>query len=211
MITGYDPTLDDRLKEAEQAEAELARLKPLADEAPHLRQAFAKAQTAAERSQRRTEAMEEARKAAVLATQRQKLVPDFLDAASRRVKELYTLLKEIDRHRQDALQALAIVDRVDYEVEVEESASSDRDARGMDYILAARHGDAKVVQLLESMDPEFSYLRDCALEEPIHRDLAKFVMAHAIPKNSPANHKPAPGLPTHQEPVAPSGPAEATA
>ena len=37
MLTGYDASLEGRLKLAEQAESEVTRLQPLAGEAPQLR------------------------------------------------------------------------------------------------------------------------------------------------------------------------------
>ena len=188
MLNGYDTSLEKRLEQAEQAEVELAKLEPLAAEAPQLRQAKAKAKLAAERGSKRSKALEEAKKAAQSATEMQKLVPDFLSVAAKAVKELYTVLREIDGHRQATAQALTLVDRVDYDIEVEESeareVSMDRDPRGLAYALAAHHGDSKINKLLEEMDPGFSCLRDCYLEEPLNRDLANFVVAHAVHKSS---------------------------
>ena len=187
MLNGYDTSLQKRLEQAEQAEAELTRLEPLAAEAPQLREAKAKAKLAAERASKRSTAMGEAKQAAKSATEMQKLVPDFLSVAAKAVKELYTVLREIDGHRQAAAQALTLADRVDYDIEVEESeareVSKDRDPRGLAYALAAHHGDTKVNKLLGDLDPEFSYLRDCYLEEPLNRDLANFVVAHAVQKS----------------------------
>ena len=53
------------------------------------------------------------------------------------------------------MEALAIADRVDYDIELEEGEeherSLDRDTRGLAYALAARHGDAKVKQMLDEL------------------------------------------------------------
>ena len=194
MVYSSDTSLEQRLREAERAESELVRLKPLAEAAPQLREAKAKAELTAERSRRRTASLEEAKKSAAAASEKQKKVPEYLEVASKAVKDLYTILKEIDRHRQAASHSLALVDRVDYDIEVEESEarelSMDRDPRGLAYVLAARHGENKVAHLLDELDPGFEYLRDCHLEEPINRDLANFVLSHAVHRPAP-NPKPA--------------------
>lgn len=201
MLNRNDPSLENRLEQAEKAEAEVAKLESLAAQAPQLREAKAKANLAAERHTKKTSAMEEARKAAESAAEMQKLVPEFLNVAAKAVKELYSVLKEIDGHRHDAVQALTIVDRVDYDIELEEGeareVSMDRDPRGLAYALAAHHGDNKIHKLLEELDPEFGYLRDCYMDEALNRDLANFVVAHAVQKS------PAPAPKPEQKPAMP--------
>ena len=185
-MNGSFTTLETRLQQAEEAEAELERLEPLAAEAPQLREQKARMELAEERRQKRDTAMQAAKKSAESAAEMQKLVPEFLGTASTAVKELYTVLREIDAHRQAASQALAVVDRVDYDVEVEKGEeherSMDRDTRGLAYALAAKHGDVKVRQMLEEIDPEFNFLRDCYVGEQLQRDLADFVIRHAVQK-----------------------------
>ena len=44
MLSGFDSSLDSRLREAEEAEEELLRLQPVAEEAPKLRLEKAKVQ-----------------------------------------------------------------------------------------------------------------------------------------------------------------------
>ena len=44
MVNGFDSSLDDRLKKAEEAEIELQRLQPMAAEAPKLRETRARLQ-----------------------------------------------------------------------------------------------------------------------------------------------------------------------
>ena len=216
MVYSSDNSLEHRLKEAERAEVELARLKPLAEAAPQLREAKAKAEVNAERARKRNASLEEAKRSAAAASEKQKRVPEFLEVASKAVKELYTLLKEIDRHRQASAHSLALVDRVDYDIEVEESeareVSMDRDPRGLAYVLAARHGENKVAQLLDELDPGFEYLRDCHMEDPINRDLAKFVLSHAVHRPAPASKPGAAAQPQaerakSQEPAEPAAPA----
>ncbi len=186
MLNGSFTSLDTKLKQAEEAEAELTRLGPLAAEAPRLREEKAKAELATERRHKREAAMEAAKKASKSAADAQKQVPEFLGIAAMAVKDLYNVLHEIDSHRQEASQALAIADRVDYDVEVEtgeeHEISQDRDPRGLAYALAAKHGDVKIRQMLEDLDPEFNFLRNCYLDEKLQRDLADFVIRHAVQK-----------------------------
>ena len=111
MLNGSFTSLDTKLKKAEEAEAELERLGPLAAEAPRLREEKAKAELAEERRKKREAAMEAAKKASKSAADAQKQVPEFLGIAAMAVKDLYGVLREIDSHRQEASQALAIADR----------------------------------------------------------------------------------------------------
>ena len=186
MVTGFITSLDSRLQRAEDAEAELERLEPVAAEAPQLREQKAKLELDEERRQKRESAMEAATKSAEAAADMQKLVCDFLGTAANAVKELYTVLREIDTHRREAAQALAIADRVDYDIEVEKGEeherSLDRDGNGLAYALAAKHGEPKVREMLAELDPEFNFLRDCYIGEQLHRDLADFVIRHAVQK-----------------------------
>ena len=186
MLNGSFTSLDTKLKQAEEAEAELERLGPMAAEAPRLREEKAKAELAEERRQKREAAMEAAKKASKSAADTQKQMPECLGIAAMAVKDLYNVLREIDSHRQEASQALAIADRVDYDVEVEtgeeHEISQDRDPRGLAYALAAKHGDVKIRQMLEDLDPEFNFLRNCYLDEKLQRDLADFVIRHAVHK-----------------------------
>jgi hypothetical protein len=194
MLNNYDSTLDKRLREAEEAEAQVNRLGALAAEAPQLRDAMAKARVAAERNQKKSEAMKTAMTAAESAAEAQNQVPELLHNATKAVKELYKALRTTDGFRQTAAQALTVADRMDYELEVAETeareVSMDRDPRGLAYVLAAQHGENKVKKLLEGLDPDFSFLRDCDMEEPIHRDLANFVVAHAVRRSTASAAKP---------------------
>ena len=186
MVNGSITSLETRLKTAEEAESQLERLEPLAAEAPQLREQKAKMELAQERQQTREAAMQAAKKSAESAAEMQKLVRDFLGTASTAVKELYAVLREIDNHRQEACKALTIADRVDYDIEVEDGEeherSLDRDHRGLAYAFAAKHGDPRVRQMLEELDPEFNFLRDCYIGEQLSRDLADFVIQHAVQK-----------------------------
>ncbi len=189
MINGFNENSQERLKQAESAEKEVQRLQPLAAEAPQLRLQKAKAQREEERHRTKEDALSKARNAAQAAADKQNRVPDLLGQAARAVIELYTVLKDVDSSRRLAMESLAIADRVDYDVELEEGEeherSLDRDTRGLAYALAARHGDSRVKQMLEELDPEFTMLRGCNLDEPLYRDVANFVVRHAAPKDEP--------------------------
>ena len=184
MLSGFDSSLDSRLREAEEAEKELVRLQPVAEEAPKLRLEKAKVQKRQEREHAKNSAMRIVERSMHAATEKQTRVPDLLESAGRAVQTLYTVMKELDGYRREASESMAIVDRVDYEIEVEEGeeheTSLDRDPRGLAYALAARHGDVRVKELLEEMEPGFTFLRGCDLSEPLYRDVAKFVLQHAI-------------------------------
>lgn len=180
MVNGFDPSREERLKLAEEAEREMSRLTPLAAEAALLRAEKAKAQRDAERTRAREANLQQGKKAADAASERQSQIPDLLGAAARAVNQLYTALRETDTHRREAVQCLAVADRIDYEIELEhgqqEESSQDRDTRGLAYALAARHGDGRVKKLLEELEPGFSLLNGCNLNEALNRDVADFVM-----------------------------------
>ena len=191
MVNGneFNENFQDRLRQAESAEREMQRLQPLAAEAPNLRLQKAKAQKEEERRRAKEDSLSKARLSAQAAADKQNRVPELLGHAARAVIELYTLLKEIDSSRSQAMEALSVADRVDYDIELEEGEehenSMDRDTRGLAYALAARHGDTKIKQMLEDLDPEFTMLRGCNLDEPLYRDVANFVVRHAVPKEAP--------------------------
>ncbi|MCH8801194.1 MAG: hypothetical protein IH963_09825 [Chloroflexi bacterium] len=213
MVNGIDEAFQDRLKQAESAEREMQRLEPLAAEAPQLRLQKAKVQKEEERRRAKDDSLSKARNAAQSASDKQNRVPELLGQAARAVIELYTLIKEIDVSRRQALEALAVADRVDYDIELEEGEeherSLDRDTRGLAYALAARHGDTKIKQMLEELDPEFTMLRGCNLDEPLYRDVANFVVHHAVPKEAPPQaliSTPAGPAPNGSEPASPERP-----
>ena len=184
MLSGFDSSLDSRLREAEEAEKELMRLTPVAEEAPKLRLEKAKVQKRQERESAKSSAMRVVERSMQSATQKQTRVPELLESAGKAVQALYTLIKELEAHKKEATDSMGIVDRVDYEIEVEEGEehelSLDRDPRGLAYALAARHGDIRVKDLLEELSPGFGFLKGCDMSEPLYRDVAKFVLQHAI-------------------------------
>ena len=180
MMNGYDKALEERLRTAEQAELEVTRLQPLASEAPQLRAEKAKSHRIAERQRARETAMLQAKQAVEAANDKQTQVPELLGDAARAVNDLYATLREIDARRQEAMQSLAVADRVDYDAELEDGeaheAALDRDPRGLAYALAGRHGDTRVNKLFEELKPDFNLLDGCNLDDPLYRDVANFVM-----------------------------------
>jgi hypothetical protein len=184
----FDEILQDRLKQAEMAEREVVRLSTLASQAPELRVRAAKAQKTDQRRRSREETVARARTSAVAAAEKQTKIPELLGTAARAVVELYAALKDVDAQRRHSAEALAIADRIDYDAELEDiedqEQSMGRDPRGLAYALAARHGDVKVKQMLEELDPGFNLLRGCNVDDPLYRDVANFVVRHAVPKTS---------------------------
>ena len=193
MLNRFDASLEERLRSAEQAESEVTRLQPLASEAPQLRADKAKTQRMAERQRTREAAMDQANQAVEAATTKQVRVPELLGTAARAVNELYSTLREIEASRQEAMESLAIADRVDYDIELEDGEaheeSLDRDTRGLAYALAGRHGDARVTKLLEELSPGFGALAGCNLDDPLYRDVANFVMDRVTPATPPVASK----------------------
>ena len=189
MPTVYNDTLEERLRVAEQAESEVSRLQPLASEAPNLRDEKAKKDKTAERERLRLSHMDQARQAVVTANDKQARVPELLGSAARAINELYTNLRQIETLHKDATGMLAVVDRIEYEQELEKTEEQDeattRDSRGMAYVLAGKHGESRVKQLMDALQPQVNLLENCNLDEPLYRDVAHFVMDRVEQARSP--------------------------
>ncbi len=189
MPTIYNETLEERLRVAEEAESEVSRLQPLASEAPNLRTEKARKDKTAERDRLRLSHMDQARQAVGTANDKQARVPELLGSAARAINELYTNLRQIETLHKDAVQMLAVVDRIEYEQELERNEDQDdanaRDNRGMAYVLAGKHGEARVKQLMDDMQPQVNLLEGCNLDEPLYRDVAHFVMDRVEKARSP--------------------------
>ena len=189
MPIEFDESMQQRLKQAEMAEREMARLQPLAAEADDLRHKQVRAAKFEDSLKRREQSITEARQLVEAAGIRQVEIPDLLNEAAQSVSLLFAAMKDVTNKRRRAADALSIVDRVDYEVELEETGEEqialNRDPRGLAYALAARHGDAKVQQLLEEMDPGFDLLRNCNMADALHRDVADFVAEHVSASTKP--------------------------
>ena len=184
MLKGLDPHIEEQLRRAEEAESEVNRLGSLAAEAPRLRIELARSQRRNERNGNSQSAREQARREIAAAKERQADVPLTLETVSKLVYSLYSLLKDVDSHRKEATRLLGIVDRMDYEEELEvgedEQKKMDRDPKGIEYLIASRHGQSRIKQMVDELDPEFTFLRNCDLDEPLRRDVANFIMAHVV-------------------------------
>ena len=200
MVNTYTSGLEEKLRQAEDAADEVSRLASLASQAPLLRAEVARVQRQEERDANRKNAIEQAKRAVAAAAKKQHEVPATLETVSKMVYSLYTTLKEIDNHRKEASQAMAIVDRMDYEEEVEsggeEQQEMGRDPKSIEFLVASRHGQTRIKQLLDQMDPDFSYLRGCEVDEPLRRDVANFILAHLIsPAKASRDNSGDPALP----------------
>jgi len=184
MLKGLDSHIEEQLRRAEEAESEVNRLGSLAAEAPRLRIELARSQRRLERNGNSQTAMEQVRREIAAAKERQAEVPLTLETVSKLVYSLYSLLKDVDAHRREALRLMGIVDRMDYEEELEAGAEEqnqmDRDPKGIEYLIASRHGQPRIKQMVDELDQDFNFLRNCDLEEPLRRDVANFIMAHVV-------------------------------
>ena len=182
MLKGLDPHIEEQLRRAEEAESEVNRLGSLAAEAPRLRIELARSQRRNERNGNSQSAREQARREIAAAKERQADVPLTLETVSKLVYSLYSLLKDVDAHRKEALRLMGIVDRMDYEEALEagedEQKEMGRDPKGIEYLIASRHGQPRIKQMVDDLDPDFNFLRNCDLDEPLRRDVANFIMAH---------------------------------
>ena len=187
MLEISETRLEDRLRQAEDAEGEVLRLQSLAAEAPQLRLEKAKQDSQRERERMRQYSMEQARREMETAIEMQTRVPDLVEHAVAASNELYTLLREIHSHRNEATKSLVTVDRVDYETELEEAEDHEnalnRSTKGLDWAMAAGHGEARVRKLLEELGPDFHYFLGCDLESPHRQELANFILEQAIAPN----------------------------
>ncbi len=189
MPIEFDESMQQRLKQAEMAERELARLQPLAEEAPELRTRQERAMKFEDSLHRREQCLDEAQQMVESASTRQEEIPDLLNNASQAVAALFAAMKDVKSRRRRAAEALAVVDRVDYDIELEEVGEEqrqyDRDPRGLAYALAARHGESRVQHMLEEMDPGFDLLKNCNMHDALHRDVSDFVLEHVNAKEKP--------------------------
>ena len=185
MTTRINNDLQERLRQAEEAENAVQQLGNLAAEAPVLRKELARAQKQQGWERARKNAHEECTRRMNLAYDKQSQVPQMLEEVSTMVSALYQIFKEIDTNRRSALEQMAIIDRVDYEAELTdleaEQAALGRDPSSVEYLVASRHGYARVKKLMEQSFPHFSYLKDCDLEDPMRRDVAQFILSHVVP------------------------------
>lgn len=184
MVDLNTSTLQEQLRRAEEAAQEVSRLEHLASQAPALRERIAKIQRQEERDLNRRNALDLAEQEILAASEKQGAIPANLDTVARLVFSLYSALKDIDSHRKAAFHAMGVVDQMDYEQELEELGEQQkemgRDPQTVEYLVASRHGQTRIKQLIDQLDPEFGYLRGCDLREPLRRDVANFILAQVV-------------------------------
>ena len=203
--------LTQRLRQAEQAASAMEKLESLASQAPSLREQVSILQRMEEREQHRQAALERARVALAAANEAQANLPDIVVNAANLVSQLARTLREVDTYRREATTALSVVDRMDYEDDMDdfaeqqqlqqqqlpdEDAPPGRDAQSIRMIIASRHGSARVKQLIEQMAPGFEVFAGCDLDaDPMRRELTNIIMAQLAAEaeaNRPPSRRPPP-------------------
>ena len=176
--------LAQRLRKAEEAANAMEKLESLASQAPSLREQVSILQRLEEREQHRKQALENARYALSGAAQAQQNLPDIIANAANLVNQLARALREVDTFRREATAALSVVDRMNYEDELDDALEHQdespvpRDPQSIKMIVASRHGSARVRQLIEEMSPGFEVFAGCSLDAvPMRRELTNLIMA----------------------------------
>ena len=218
MPDQFSDELTQRLRKAEEAAAYVERLETLASEAPALREQVSIMQRIQEREQHRSDAIERARYALDAANQAQENLPEIIASAANLVNRLAETLREVDTFRREATAALSVVDRMDYEDELDEIPEPQdqdqvdgygRDPQSTRMIIAARHGSTRVRQMMDQLSPGFEVFAGCNLDaSPMRRELTNMIMAQlaaAAEANRPQPRRAAPPPPPPQmsEPPAP--------
>ncbi len=210
--------LTQRLRKAEEAASYMERLETLASEAPTLREQVSLLQRMEERENHRREAIENARCALNAAAEAQSELPDLIANAANLVNQLARALREVDTFRREATAALSVVDRMDYEDELDrameeheedEDATIQRDAQSIRMLIASRHGSTRVRRMIDELSPGFEVFAGCNLNaDPMRGELTALIMAklaaeaEASRGPSPAVRRPAPP-PQMSEPAPP--------
>ena len=180
--------LAQRLRKAEEAASYMERLETLASEAPTLREQVSLLQRIEERENHRKEAIENARLALDLAAESQRQLPDLIANAANLVNQLARSLREVDTFRREATAALSVVDRMDYEDELDrameeheqedEDAVIPRDAQSIRMLIASRHGSTRVRRMIDELSPGFEVFAGCNVAaDPMRGELTTLIMA----------------------------------
>ncbi len=210
--------LAQRLRKAEEAASYMERLETLASEAPTLREQVSLLQRMEERESHRKDAIENAHYALSAAAEAQRELPDLIANAANLVNQLARALREVDTFRREATAALSVVDRMDYEDELdrameeheeeEENATIPRDAQSIRMLVASRHGSTRVRRMIDELSPGFEVFAGCNLNaDPMRGELTTLIMAKLAAeaessRPAPAARRPAPP-PQVTEPAVP--------
>lgn len=211
--------LAQRLRKAEEAASYMERLETLASEAPTLREQVSLLQRIEQRENHRKEAIENARLALTLAAEAQGELPDLIASAANLVNQMARALREVDTFRREATSALSVVDRMDYEDELDrameeheedEDNPMQRDAQSIRMLIASRHGSTRVRRMIDELSPGFEVFSGCNLNaDPMRGELTTLIMAklaaeaEASRGPAPATRRPAPPPPQMTEPAVP--------
>ena len=210
--------LAQRLRKAEEAASYMERLETLASEAPTLREQVSLLQRIEERENHRKEAIENARlRPEPWLRKPKRELPDLIASAANLVNQMARALREVDTFRREATAALSVVDRMDYEDELDrameeheedEDNPMQRDAQSIRMLVASRHGSARVRRMIDELSPGFEVFAGCNLNsEPMRGELTTLIMAklaaeaEASRGPSPAARRPAPPPPQMSEPA----------
>ena len=176
--------LAQRLRKAEEAASYMEQLESLASQAPALREQVSLLQRMQEREQHRQDSLDRAQIALSAAAQAQQSLPSLIADAANLVDHLARTLREVDTFRREATASLGVVDRMDYEdeldqaLEQEEESEVQRDTQSIRMIIASRHGSTRVRQIMEEFTPGFEVFADCNLDaNPMRRELTNLIMA----------------------------------
>ena len=175
-----------RLRKAEEAASYMEKLESLAAEAPALREQVGLLHRMEERERHRQDSLERAEMALKAAAQAQRSLPPLIADAASLVDQLARSLREVDTLRREATANLSVVDRMDYEDELDQAMEEadeepmQRDSQSIRMMVATRHGSARVRQIIEELSPGFEVFADCELDAtPTRRELTNLIMAKA--------------------------------
>ena len=178
--------LAKKLRKAEEAANYMEQLESLASQAPSLREQVSLLQRMQEREDLRADSMGRAQIALSAASEAQQNLPSLIADAARLVDQLARTLREVDTFRREATVALSVVDRMDYEDEIDQALEQaddadsplQRDAQSIRMIVGSRHGSTRVRQLMEQLTPGFEVFAGCRLDDtPMRRELTNLIMA----------------------------------
>ncbi len=199
--------LAQRLRKAEEAANYMERLETLASEAPSLREQFTLLQRREEREQHRKDALERARQAVIAADEAQRNLPDLIATAADLVNQFARALREVDTFLREANTSLSVVDRMDYEDDLDQALEHEededvpipRDAQSIRMLVASRHGSTRVRQMMDAISPGFDPFAGCDLDAvPMRRELANLILAKLAAEaeaGRPQQRRPAPPPP----------------
>ena len=199
--------LAQRLRKAEEAANYMERLETLASEAPSLREQFTLLQRQEERDRNRKEALERARLAVIAADEAQRNLPDLIATAADLVNQFARALREVDTFLREANTSLSVVDRMDYEDDLDqaleheedEDAPIPRDAQSIRMLVGSRHGSTRVRQMMDAISPGFDPFAGCDLDTvPMRRELTNLILAKLAAEaeaSRPQQRRPAPPPP----------------